>query len=102
MSAHAHPTVKTFFAVWITLLILTAVTVGVATLDLGPFNAVVALAIATTKALLVLLFFMELRYSSAMTKMVVVAALFFLCLLVGLTLSDYMTRGWSSYVNPFR
>ncbi len=101
MSAHAHPTVKTFLAVWVALLILTAVTVGVATLDLGPLNAIVALSIATTKALLVLLFFMELRYSTAMTKMTVISAIFFLFLLVGLTLSDYMTRGWSSYVNPF-
>ena len=101
MSAHAHPTVKTFLFVWIALLILTAVTVFVATLDLGPLNAIVALTIATTKALLVLLFFMELRYSSAMTKMTVVSAIFFLFLLIGLTLSDYMTRGWSSYVNPF-
>jgi cytochrome c oxidase subunit 4 len=101
MSAHAHPTVKTFIAVWIALLVLTTVTVFVATLELGPLNAIVALTIATTKALLVLLFFMELRYSPALTKLTVVAAIFFLCLLAGLTLSDYMTRGWSSYINPF-
>jgi cytochrome c oxidase subunit 4 len=99
MSAHAHPTVKTFIAVWIALLVLTTVTVS--TLELGPLNAIVALTIATTKALLVLLFFMELRYSPALTKLTVVAAIFFLCLLAGLTLSDYMTRGWSSYINPF-
>jgi cytochrome c oxidase subunit 4 len=73
-----------------------------ATLELGPFNAIVALSIATIKALLVMLFFMELRYSTALTKVAVVAALFFLMLLLGLTLSDYMTRGWSSYINPFR
>jgi cytochrome c oxidase subunit 4 len=102
MSEHAHPTVKTFVAVWAALLLLTALTVFVATLELGPFNAIVALSIATVKALLVLLFFMELRYSPAITKVTVVAAIFFLFLLVGLTLSDYMTRGWSSYINPFR
>ncbi len=102
MAGHAHPTVKTFVAVWAALLVLTALTVGVATLNLGPFNPIVALAIATTKALLVLLFFMELRYSTALTKISVVAAVFFLMLLVGLTLSDYLTRGWSSYINPFR
>jgi cytochrome c oxidase subunit 4 len=102
MSDHAHPTVKTFVTVWASLLALTALTVFVATLELGPFNAIVALSIATIKALLVLLFFMELRYSTAMTKVVVVAAVFFLMLLVGLTLSDYLTRGWSSYINPFR
>ena len=102
MTEHAHPTIRTFVMVWIALLILTAVTVGVATLDLGPFNAIVALTIATIKALLVMLFFMELRYSTALTKVAVVSAIFFLMLLVGLTLSDYLTRGWSSYVNPFR
>jgi cytochrome c oxidase subunit IV len=102
MNGHAHPTVKTFVAVWATLLALTALTVFAATLELGPFNAVVALSIATIKAVLVLLFFMELRYSTALTKVAVIAAVFFLMLLVGLTLSDYLTRGWSSYINPFR
>jgi len=93
MTEHAHPTVKTFVAVWAALLVLTAVTVFVATLDLGPFNAIVALTIATIKALLVMLFFMELRYSTALTKVAVISAVFFLFLLVGLTLSDYLTRG---------
>jgi hypothetical protein len=50
----------------------------------------------------VLLFFMELRTSTALTKAVVGAAIFFWLLLVGLSLSDYLTRGWSSYINPFR
>jgi cytochrome c oxidase subunit 4 len=102
MTEHAHPTVKTFVLVWATLLVLTALTVFAATLELGPFNAVVALIIATVKALLVLLFFMELRYSTALTKVAVVSAIFFLMLLVGLSLADYLTRGWSSYINPFR
>jgi cytochrome c oxidase subunit 4 len=101
MTGHTHPSVKTFVVVWASLLALTALTVFAATLELGPFNAIVALGIATLKALLVLLFFMELRYSTALTKVAVVSALFFLMLLVGLTLSDYLTRGWSSYVNPF-
>ncbi|MGA3125603.1 MAG: cytochrome C oxidase subunit IV family protein [Candidatus Korobacteraceae bacterium] len=102
MSEHAHPTIRTFVTVWAALLLLTALTVFVATLELGPFNAIVALTIATIKALLVLLFFMELRYSTALTKVAVVAAVFFFFLLAGLTLSDYLTRGWSSYINPFR
>jgi cytochrome c oxidase subunit 4 len=101
MSEHEHPTVKTFVTVWAALLVLTALTVFVSTLELGPFNAIVALTIATVKALLVLLFFMELRYSTALTKVAVTAAIFFFFLLVGLTLSDYMTRGWTSYINPF-
>jgi len=49
-----------------------------------------------------LLFFMELRYSTALTKVAMISAVFFWMLLAGLTLSDYLTRGWSSYVNPFR
>jgi cytochrome c oxidase subunit 4 len=102
MSEHAHPTIRTFVTVWAALLLLTALTVFVSTLELGPFNAIVALTIATIKALLVLLFFMELRYSTALTKVAVVAAVFFFFLLAGLTLSDYLTRGWSSYINPFR
>ena len=101
MSEHAHPTVKTFVTVWAALLVLTALTVFVATLELGPFNAIVALTIATVKALLVLIFFMELRYYTALTKVAVTAAIFFFFLLVGLTLSDYLTRGWTSYINPF-
>jgi cytochrome c oxidase subunit IV len=101
MTEHAHPTIKMFVGVWATLLVLTALTVFVATLELGPFNAIVALSIATVKALLVLLFFMELRYSTALTKVAVVAAVFFLMLLAGLSLSDYLTRGWTSYINPF-
>ena len=99
---HAHPTVKTFVSVWAALLVFTVVTVVVASVELGPFNAVVALTIATMKALLLLLFFMELRYSTALTKVSVISAIFFLFVLAGLTLSDYLTRGWSSYINPFR
>src|SRR5512135_3330964 len=102
MSAQAHPSVKNFVSVWAALMILTGLTVFVSTLELGPFNAIVALVIATIKALLVLLFFMELRYSPALTKSAVVVVVFFLFLLGGLTLSDYLTRGWSSYINPFR
>ena len=98
---HAHPTVKTFVSVWAALLVFTVVTVVVASIDLGPFNAVVALTIATIKAVLVLLFFMEPRYSTALTKVAVISAVFFLFILAGLTLSDYLTRGWSSYINPF-
>jgi cytochrome c oxidase subunit 4 len=101
MNEHAHPSIRTFVAVWATLLVLTGLTVFAATLELGPFNAIVALTIATVKALLVLLFFMELRYSTALTKVAVVAAIFFFMLLVGLSLSDYLTRGWNSYFTPF-
>jgi cytochrome c oxidase subunit 4 len=92
MSEHVVP-LKTNIAVWLTLMILTGVTAGVAFIDLGPFNTVVALVIATGKALLVVLIFMHVKYSSErLVKVVVISALFFLLLLLGLSLADYTTR----------
>jgi cytochrome c oxidase subunit 4 len=61
---------------------------------MGDFNIVVALVIATIKATLVVLFFMHLYYSSKLTKVTVVAAIFFLFLLLALSMTDYLTRGW--------
>jgi len=101
MSAHSSASetsspLKTYFAVWIALLIGTGLTVYAATLDLGRFNAVVALGIATVKATLVVLFFMHVYHASEkLTKLVVIGALFFLLLLLGLTMTDYATRPWS-------
>jgi cytochrome c oxidase subunit 4 len=84
---------KIYYAIWIALLILTVVTAEVATVDLGPFNTVVALVIATFKALLVILFFMNVKYTSEkLTKMVIVASLFWLLLLLALSMADYTTR----------
>jgi cytochrome c oxidase subunit 4 len=85
-----------YFAVFFALLVGTALTVFAATLDLGPFNAAVALGIATVKATLVALFFMHVWHASEkLTKLVVIGALFFLLLLLGLTMTDYATRPWS-------
>jgi len=84
---------KLYYAIWITLLILTGVTAGIAFIDLGPFNTIVALVIATLKAVLVILFFMHLKYSSEkMTSVVVISALFWLLILLALSLADYSTR----------
>ncbi len=92
MSEHVIPSWK-YVAIWATLTVLTFVTAGVAFLDLGPFNSVVALVIATFKALLVVLFFMHVKYTSErMTKLVVIAAAFWLLILLGLSLADYGTR----------
>jgi len=86
----------TYFAVFFALLAGTALTVYASTLDLGKFNAAVALTIASIKATLVALFFMHIKGASEkLTKLVVVAALFFLLLLLGLTMTDYATRLWS-------
>jgi len=85
-----------YFAVFFALLVGTGLTVFAATLDLGRFNAAVALGIATMKATLVALFFMHVWHASEkLTKLVVIGALFFLLLLLGLTMSDYATRPWS-------
>jgi cytochrome c oxidase subunit 4 len=85
-----------YFAVFFALLVGTGLTVYAATLDLGRYNAAVALGIATIKATLVALFFMHVWHASEkLTKLVVIAALFFLLLLLGLTMSDYATRMWS-------
>jgi len=84
---------NTNIAVWLVLLALTGVTAGVAFVDLGPFNTVVALVIATIKALLVVLIFMHVKYASdRLTKVVLISALFWLFLLLGLSLADYTTR----------
>ena len=85
-----------YFAVFIALLVGTGLTVFAATLDLGPFNAPVALGIATVKATLVALFFMHVWHASEkLTKLVIIGALFFLALLLGLTMTDYASRLWS-------
>jgi cytochrome c oxidase subunit 4 len=68
----------------------------VAFIDLGPFNTVVALAIAFSKMLLVILFFMHLRHSSGLTKLVVIAGFFWLALLITLTSTDYHSRPWTT------
>jgi cytochrome c oxidase subunit IV len=79
--------------IFITLIIATGLTAGIATVDLGAFNTVVALLIATCKATLVILFFMNVKYTSEkMTKALLISAIFWLMLLLFLSLSDYSTR----------
>jgi len=96
MAAHSpSSSLKTYFAVWIALLAGTALTVIAAQIDLRPFNAAIALTIATIKATLVALFFMHVKGSSErLTKVVVISAIFFLLILLGLSMADYATRPW--------
>ena len=95
---HGHgPTVKMFIGVWIALLFATGLTVFVATFNLGAFSAPIALIIATVKALLVILFFMEIKYQTKMTMTVVLSGIFFLGLLLCLTMSDYISRVWNTH-----
>ena len=90
---------RLYVTIFLALMVLTAVTVGAAFVDLGPFNTLVALLIACTKMMLVVLFFMHVRYSSRLTWAVVAGGFFWLALLLGMTLSDYLTRGagWLRY-----
>ena len=95
MSEHIMSS-KFYYTIWIALLGLTAITAGVAFLDLGPLNVIVALVSATVKALLVVLFFMHVKYTSEkLTKIVIVSAMFWLLLLLALSMADYATRLWT-------
>ena len=87
-----------YYGIFGALMVLTGVTVGVAFINLGAFNFPVAIGIAITKATLVILFFMHVKYSSRLTKMVVGMAFFFLLILLMLTMTDYLSRGW--YASP--
>jgi len=85
---------KVYIAIFLALMVLTAVTILVAFQDLGPFNDIVALGIAITKATLVVLYFMHVRHSTPFTKLTVVSGFVWLIFLITLTLADYLTRGW--------
>ena len=92
MSEHISSN-KLNVTIWITLMVLTVVTAAVSFVDLGPFNTVVALGIATFKALLVILFFMHVKYASErLTKMVIISSVFWLMIMLILSLADYGTR----------
>jgi cytochrome c oxidase subunit 4 len=82
-----------YYAVFAALIIGTALTVGVAFIDLGAMNNVLMLGIAMTKALLVVLFFMHVRWSTRLTWVVAASGFFWLLILFGLTMQDYLTRG---------
>lgn len=100
MSEHIVST-KVYFAVFSALMVFTAITVVVAFVDLGFMNNVIALGIAATKATLVVLFFMHVRYSSKLTRLIVIAGFFWLGILLLFTSSDYWSRGWMGGKTPF-
>jgi len=94
MSGHVVPK-RLYILVFAALIVLTGLTTGVAFINLGKWNTVVALAIAGCKATLVVLFFMHLRWSSNLLRIVVASSLLWLAILIGLTLSDVFTRDWT-------
>ena len=87
-----------YFLIFGALMVLTALTVGIAYVNLGQLNIVVALAVAIVKASLVVMFFMHLKYESHLTKVVLGAGVFWLVILLGIIM-DYLTRSWM-YVPP--
>jgi cytochrome c oxidase subunit IV len=95
MSEHEH-SIKFYVGILVALLALTAITVKSAFINLHAFNPVVALVIASVKAILVVLFFMHVKGASEkMTKVVIFFGVFFLLLLLTLTMADYGTRLWT-------
>jgi cytochrome c oxidase subunit IV len=96
MSEHIVP-VRIYLTIFAALLLGTGLTVVAAFVDFPwKFNTIVALTIAVTKATLVVMYFMHVRYSSRLIWVIVAAALFWMALLFALTFSDYFTRGWLS------
>ncbi len=85
---------KVYFAIFAALMVLTAATVWVAFIDLGALNTLVALAVAVTKATLVILFFMHVKYSTKLTWLVVASGFVFLAIMIALTMADIVSRGW--------
>ena len=92
MSGHVAPK-SMYYLVFGALIVGTAITVGAAFVDLGALNNVVMLTIAITKATLVVLYFMHVRWSTRLTWVVVASGFFWLLILFGLTMQDYLTRG---------
>jgi cytochrome c oxidase subunit 4 len=93
-SEHITP-IRSSVAIWLALLAGTTLTVFAAFIDLGPFNTIVALSIATIKATLVVLYFMHVKYThERLTPLVIVSAIFSLLILLTLSMADYTTRWW--------
>ncbi|MFZ3263291.1 MAG: cytochrome C oxidase subunit IV family protein [Terriglobales bacterium] len=95
-SPHEHvSSIASSVTIWGALIVCTALTAAAAFVDLGPLNTIVALTIATFKATLVVLFFMHVKYThEKLTPLVIVSAIFFLFLLLSLSMADYATRLW--------
>ena len=103
MDAHAHHAdlghehvtpLSVYLGIFGALMVLTIITVAVAWIDLGSLNIMVALGVAVVKATLVVLYFMHVKYSSKLTWIVIGSGIFWLAILLSLTMADYLTRGW--------
>jgi cytochrome c oxidase subunit 4 len=88
---------RTYYIIFGILMLCTYLTVQIAFFDLGALNTIAALGIAVFKAALVVLFFMHVRYSTRLTWAVVAGSVFWLGILLVLTMSDYLTRVWRTF-----
>jgi len=91
---HSVTPVRTYVLIWLILTIMTGVTFWVSTINLGPWNIVVALGIAAFKMSLVIWFFMHVRTDNPLTKLFVFAGFFWIAILLAMTLGDYFSRTW--------
>ena len=91
---HHIVTPRVYGIVFASLLVFTGITVAAAFLNLGIFNPIVALAIACTKGVIVILFFMHVKYQSKLVKLTVASGFFTFLILITMTLSDYVSRAW--------
>jgi cytochrome c oxidase subunit 4 len=102
MAEHAHGQphlvpLKIYYGVFAMLLVMTGLTVAVAYVDLGRLNTIAAIAIACFKALIVVLYFMHVKYSTRLITLTVIAGLYWVGIIFALTLGDYLTRGWGTF-----
>ena len=100
MSSHIVP-VKTYAAIFASLLALTGLTVAVSFVELGEWNVIIALLIALAKASLVAWVFMNVRYSTTLTRLFVIAGVLWLAIMLLMTFSDYATRSWTYQGQPW-
>ena len=102
-TTHKTISVTTYTVVFAVLMLLLVLTVAVAFFHFGDFNIIIALAIASLKALLIAVYFMHLRFALPLTRVVAVGAVLWLGIAGVLTMADYLTRGWHEpleYTNP--
>ena len=97
--AHYLP-IRTYLIVFAALMLLLLLTIGVAFINLGPLSLIIALVIAAAKAILIMLYFMHVKYSNKLVWLFSGAGFLWLAILIGLTASDYISRYWDAMLGP--
>jgi cytochrome c oxidase subunit 4 len=95
-----HSSPRLYIVIWLLLMVLLGVTVAAAEVDLGAMNFAVAFGIAMVKAVLIVLFFMHVKDSPGLTRVIACAGFFWLAIMLFLTFSDYASRGWLKSEEP--